>query len=65
MARINLLPWREAERKKRQHDFGVMVLGAVVLSALAVVGAHMQIESQIKAQGKRNAFLQREIDVVE
>lgn len=65
MARINLLPWREAERKKRQQEFGLMVMGAVVLTAVAVVGAHMQIESQIKAQGKRNAFLQREIDVVE
>lgn len=33
MARINLLPWREAERKKRQQEFGLMVMGAVVLTA--------------------------------
>ena len=65
MARINLLPWREAERKKRQQEFGFMVLGGVVLSLLAVVGVHMQIESLIKAQSQRNSFLQREISIVE
>ncbi len=65
MARINLLPWREAERKRRQHEFGLMVLAGVVITILILVGAHMQIESQIDAQAQRNAFLQREIDIVE
>jgi type IV pilus assembly protein PilN len=65
MARINLLPWREAERKKRQQEFGLMVLAGVVLSLLALIGAHMQIESQIKAQANRNAYLQHEIDIVD
>ncbi len=65
MARINLLPWREAERKKRQKDFGLMVLTGVVMTIFLLVGAHMQIESQIKAQSQRNAYLQSEIDVVE
>ena len=36
MPRINLLPWREAERKKRQRDFGVAVGGAFI-AAVAVV----------------------------
>ena len=36
MPRINLLPWREAERKRRQSDFGVAVSGALV-AAIAVV----------------------------
>ncbi len=65
MARINLLPWREAERKRRQKDFGLMVLAAVVMTIFLLVGAHMQIESQINAQAQRNAFLQQEIDIVE
>lgn len=65
MARINLLPWREAKRKKRQQEFGLVILAAVVLSVLALIIAHMQIESQIKAQAQRNAYLQDQIDVVD
>lgn len=65
MARINLLPWREVERKRRQQEFGLMVLTGVVISVLLLIAAHMQIESQINAQIQRNAFLQKEIDIVE
>jgi type IV pilus assembly protein PilN len=65
MARINLLPWREAERKKRQQEFGLMVLVGVLLTGLAVLGIHMQIESQITAQNQRNSYLEQEIQVVE
>ncbi|MGD8590797.1 MAG: PilN domain-containing protein [Chromatiales bacterium] len=65
MARINLLPWREAERKRRQQEFGLMVLSGVVITILGLVGTHMQIESEIDAQSQRNTYLQREIDLVE
>jgi type IV pilus assembly protein PilN len=65
MARINLLPWREVERKRRQQEFGLMVLAGAVIAMLGVVGAHMQINSEVDAQSQRNAYLQREIDVVE
>ncbi len=65
MARINLLPWREAERKKRQQEFGLMVLGGVLLTGLAIFGIHMQFESMISAQGQRNTFLKQEIKTVE
>ena len=65
MARINLLPWREAERKKRQQEFGLLVLAGVLITVVALVAAHMQIESMIQAQNQRNAYLEREIAVVE
>ena len=65
MARINLLPWREAERKKRQQEFGMLVLAGVLMTVVALVAAHMQIESLIQAQNQRNAYLEREIAVVE
>lgn len=65
MARINLLPWREAQRKKRQQEFGLTVLGAVVLSGLAVLSVHMQFESMITAQSQRNAYLKEQIQKVE
>lgn len=65
MARINLLPWREAERKRRQQEFGLMVLAGVVLTGLAVFGIHMMVESMISAQSQRNSFLEKEIAQVE
>jgi type IV pilus assembly protein PilN len=65
MARINLLPWREAERKERQKEFGFMVLGGALVAALVVLGAHQLIQGQIGAQRDRNNFLQKEITAVE
>ncbi|MEW8221473.1 MAG: pilus assembly protein PilN, partial [Candidatus Thiodiazotropha taylori] len=65
MARINLLPWREAERKERQKEFGMMVLAGALFSALAVYGVHSIIQSQIEAQNQRNNFLKQEIKTVE
>jgi type IV pilus assembly protein PilN len=65
MARINLLPWREAERKRRQQEFGLLVFVAALMTLLLLVVTHLQIESMINAQTQRNAYLQREIDLVE
>ncbi|MCU7941641.1 MAG: PilN domain-containing protein [Candidatus Thiodiazotropha sp. (ex Cardiolucina cf. quadrata)] len=65
MARINLLPWREAERKERQKEFGLMVLAGVLVAAFIVFGVHQLIQSQIDAQNTRNNYLQKEIAAVE
>ena len=61
MPNINLLPWREAERKQRQRDFGVATAGAVV-AAIAVVMLTMLTYSQmISNQNARNDRLTAEI----
>jgi type IV pilus assembly protein PilN len=61
MPNINLLPWREAERKKRQRDFGVAMAGAVI-AAIAVVMLTMVAYSQmISNQNARNDRLTAEI----
>ncbi len=61
MPSINLLPWREAERKKRQRDFGVAAGGAVI-AGIAVVMVTMLIYSQmISGQQSRNQRLTDEI----
>lgn len=65
MARINLLPWREAERKERQKEFGVMVLAGALASAFIVYGVHSIFQSQIESQNQRNSYLQQEIKDVE
>ncbi len=65
MAHINLLPWRETERKKRKRDFGLQVLGAVVIAALGVFLWYMQVQQQIQYQESRNSYLKAEIAKVD
>ena len=61
MPSINLLPWREAERKKRQRDFGV-AMGGAVIAGIAVIMITMLVYSQmIAGQQARNQRLTDEI----
>ena len=61
MPSINLLPWREAERKRRQREFGV-ALGGAVVAGIAVVMLTMLVFSQmIAGQKARNERLTAEI----
>ena len=65
MAKINLLPWREELRKKKQKDF----LNALVLSILAgfiILGLiHTYIEGLIAYQEQRNQILKNEIALLD
>ncbi len=61
MARINLLPWREWERNRKQREFAVMAAGGAILAALIVVFAHIQMEAMIGGQNDRNNYLKTEI----
>ncbi len=61
MPRINLLPWREAERQKRQRDFMVAIVGALV-TGVAVTGLVIfSYVGMIDYQLARNARLEAEI----
>ncbi len=61
MARINLLPWREKLRKQRRRDFGLMVLGALVVTFLGLFYWHMFNQGMIDNQNERNRILESEI----
>lgn len=62
MARINLLPWREARREQLKQEFianlGVVVIGAGMLVALA----YFVLTSSIDGQTARNNYMQLSID---
>ena len=61
MHRINLLPWREEQRKERQRQFLVMLGGAAFVAVLVVLYAHIHVSGMISAQEKRNDFIEQEI----
>ena len=65
MPRINLLPWREEERKKRQRDFGVALAGGIVAAIVAVLGTMFVYSSMISNQEARNERLTDEIAQLE
>jgi type IV pilus assembly protein PilN len=61
MPRINLLPWREEQRKERKLGF-MVALGGGTLGALLVAGTtYMMFGSMIAAQDTRNDRLRAEI----
>lgn len=61
MPRINLLPWRDEERKERKLKF-MLSLGAAAIGAclVAFVG-YLMMDSMVSAQDARNGRLQAEI----
>lgn len=65
MARINLLPWREWERKRKQREFAGMAAAGALLAAIVVVIAHVQMENTISNQEERNRFLEAEIKTLD
>lgn len=62
MAKINLLPWRDARRERLKQEFFAN-LGSAVIGALLVVGlVYLLLNSAISNQQSRNAYLQQHID---
>ncbi len=65
MARINLLPWREALRNERKRQFTSIVVSAAFLM-LAIIGyVYVHIGGKISDQNLRNDFLNAEIAKVD
>ena len=65
MPRINLLPWREQERRERKNSFLVMLGGALVGGLLASGAFYLIMTSMISAQQERNDRLRVEIQILD
>ena len=61
MPRINLIPWREAERKRKRQEFGVGALGALIAAGLIAFLVNLQMGAAIDNQNERNHYLNEEI----
>lgn len=65
MPRINLLPWREEDRKRRQREFLVAMGGALVAGVVVVGLVIFAFSQMIDTQRSRNTRLTDEIAVLD
>lgn len=65
MPRINLLPWRAEERKRRKLEFTVALGGATLGGAVVAFAAYLMLDSMIDDQVQRNERLRAEITVLD
>ena len=65
MPRINLLPWRDEQRKERKLSFFAGMGGAVVAAAIAAFAAGLAFSSMISGQEQRNERLRTEITTLD
>ena len=65
MPRINLLPWREEERRTRQREFGVAAGGAVIGGVAVTMLTMLVYSSMINSQELRNERLENEIEILQ
>jgi type IV pilus assembly protein PilN len=61
MPSINLLPWRQALRQRRQKEFFIGIAAAIALAALVTLLAHLTVSGMIDTQHRRNDLLKAEI----
>ena len=62
MPRINLIPWREAERKQKRQEFAVGAFAAVLFAGIIALAVNWQMQSAIDHQAERNQYLKDEIN---
>ncbi|HEY6093422.1 MAG TPA: PilN domain-containing protein [Gallionellaceae bacterium] len=65
MIRINLLPHRAEKRRARQIQFVAFSVISLILGALTVGFVHVAIMTQISYQEGRNAYMNKEIAVLD
>ena len=61
MPRINLLPWREAERKRKRQEFILSIGAAIATAALVTLVGRWQMSAAIEHQDERNRIISDEI----
>ena len=65
MPRINLLPWRDEQRKERKLAFLVAIAGGTIAAIVAAFVAYLMMGSMVDAQDRRNEMLRAEIKHVD
>ncbi|MCF6225169.1 MAG: PilN domain-containing protein [Xanthomonadales bacterium] len=61
MAKINLLPWRDEQRKERQREFFLLLIFSAVAAIGLVFVVLTYLGGTLSVQNDRNAYLQAQI----
>ena len=61
MPQINLLPWRDEQRKRREKEFIITAVIAALMMGGVVLGVHLHYESRVVYQNERNTYVETEI----
>jgi len=64
MANINLLPWREAQRRERNRETMIMCVIMWVIACGLVFAGKLFMDGRIEHQQARNAYVQSEINAL-
>jgi len=65
MAHINLLPWREEERKRKRNEFYTITGGISLLMCVIGLAVHIYVGGIVDYQVARNELIQTEIKKVD
>jgi type IV pilus assembly protein PilN len=65
MPRINLLPWRDADRKRKRQEFLVGIGGAAVIALLLGLLVNFQLQASIDHQNERNQLIKDQTSEVD
>jgi type IV pilus assembly protein PilN len=65
MPRINLLPWREADRKRKRQEFLVGIGGAGLIALLLSLLVKFQLQASIDHQNARNQLIKDQTSEVD
>jgi type IV pilus assembly protein PilN len=61
MAKINLLPWRQAYREEKKREFIGIIIAIVMMALLGAYAWVASVQSAIEHQNARNQLLKQEI----
>jgi type IV pilus assembly protein PilN len=65
MAHINLLPWREAQRKEKKQEFLTTMVFAALVTGILFFFIHTHMNGLVDHQKARNQFLENEIKILD
>ncbi|MCF6236068.1 MAG: PilN domain-containing protein [Gammaproteobacteria bacterium] len=65
MTHINLLPWREIQRKERERQFYSLLTATAILMAVIVFYMHLHFNGKIEEQTQRNNYIEQQITLVD
>ncbi|MDN5865458.1 MAG: PilN domain-containing protein [Gammaproteobacteria bacterium] len=61
MTRVNLLPWRAGEQRRRRQRFLLALVLAFIIGIAIVYWASLMVSSAVSAQESRNDYLRHEV----